>query len=186
MSKNFEIATLAGGCFWCTEAIFKRIVGVKTVLPGYSGGSLAHPSYEDVCSGSTGHAEAIQITFDRTKISFNKILDIFWDTHNPTTKNRQGNDIGTQYRSIIFYHDEKQRKIAQKSKEELQKAEIYKDPIVTEILQFTAFYEAENYHKNYYENNKDTVYCDLVIGPKIHKFLKKYGRDIKGEYKNAR
>lgn len=178
-----ETATLAGGCFWCTEAIFKRLKGVTSVLPGYAGGTVESPSYDEVCSGTTGHAEAIQIDFDPTQISFDKILDVFWNTHNPTTRNQQGNDVGTEYRSIIFYHSEKQKEAAEKSKEEFEKEGIYKDPIVTEIIPFTNFYEAENYHKNYFENNKDAPYCNVIIGPKIHKLLEKYGNDVKEEYK---
>ncbi len=182
MNKT-ETATLAGGCFWCTEAIFKRLKGVQSVLPGYSGGKRENPTYEQVCSGATGHAEAIQIAFDPTLIPFEKILDIFWHTHNPTTLNQQGNDIGTQYRSSIFYHDQKQKEIAEKSKEEVEAEKLYPDPIVTEIVPFTKFYEAENYHKDYFEKNKNQSYCNFVIDPKIHKLLKEYGNDIKDEYK---
>ena len=140
MNKNLEVATLAGGCFWCTEAIFKRLKGVISVLPGYAGGTTINPSYEEVSSGNTGHAEAIQIEFDPTLISFEKILDIFWNTHDPTTINRQGNDTGTQYRSIIFYHGAEQKEIAERSKTELEKERVYKNPIVTEIKPFTNFY----------------------------------------------
>lgn len=177
-----ETATLAGGCFWCTEAIFKRLKGVSSVLPGYSGGTIQNPTYEQVCSGSTGHAEAIQIAFDPNLIPFEKILDIFWHTHNPTTLNQQGNDVGTQYRSVIFYHDEKQKQIAEKSKEEIEKEQLYPDPIVTEIVPFEKFYEAENYHKDYFDRNKNKSYCTMVIDPKIHKLLKEYGNDVKEEY----
>lgn len=183
MNKEMETTTLAGGCFWCTEAIFKRLTGVISVLPGYAGGTVENPSYEQVCKGNTGHAEATQIKFDPKKIYFGKILDIFWHTHNPTTLNRQGDDVGTQYRSIIFYHDQKQKDIAEKSKKELEKEGTYKDPIVTEIIPFTNFYAAENYHKNYYERNIDAPYCNFVIDPKISKLLKKYGQDIKEEYR---
>lgn len=183
MDNNLEIATLAGGCFWCTEAIFKRLKGVKSVLPGYAGGHTENPTYIEVSSGNTGHAEAIQIEFDPEQIPFEKILDVFWHTHNPTTLNQQGSDIGTQYRSAIFYHDEKQKQIAEKSKLELEKEGIYKDKIVTEIIPFTNFYEAEDYHKNYFENHKDAPYCDVVISPKIRKLMEKYGNDVKEEYK---
>jgi len=183
VNNQTETATLAGGCFWCTEAIFKRLKGVNSVLPGYAGGSVKNPSYDEVCAGTTGHAEAIQIEFDPAKISFEKILDIFWFTHNPTTLNRQGSDVGTQYRSVIFYHDGKQKEIAEKSKEDLEKERDYKDPIVTEITPFTDFYVAEDYHKNYFERNKDAVYCNVIISPKIHKLLEIYGQDIKEEYK---
>ncbi len=179
---KLEIATLAGGCFWCTEAIFKRLKGVKSVLPGYTGGEIKNPSYDQVCSGSTGHAEAIQIEFDPNIISFDKILDIFWHTHNPTTLNQQGNDIGTQYRSAIFYHNEKQKEIAEKSKKELSSSKIYENSIVTEIVPFKKFYIAEDYHKNYFDRNKNAPYCNFVIDPKIQKLLKNYSQDIKEEY----
>ncbi len=182
MNKKLETATLAGGCFWCTEAIFKRLKGVKSAVPGYAGGSVEDPSYEQVCTGNTGHAEAIQIKFEPSEIPFEKILDIFWHTHNPTTLNQQGNDIGTQYRSSIFYHDEKQKEVAEKSKEELEQSGLYKDPIVTEIVPFTNFYEAENYHKDYFDRNADAPYCNFVISPRIHKLLEKYGQNVKEEY----
>jgi peptide-methionine (S)-S-oxide reductase len=173
-----EVATLANGCFWCSEAIFTRLKGVKSVVPGYSGGSVEDPSYDEVCTGSTGHAEAAQIEFDPGITSFEKLLDVFWHTHDPTTLNRQGNDVGTQYRSAIFYHDERQRKIAQRSKMEFEKEGIYKDPIVTEITPFKNFYVAEDYHKKYYEQHKDAPYCRFVIDPKIRKLLKEYTEDI--------
>ncbi len=181
-----ETATLAGGCFWCTEAIFKRLIGVISVLPGYAGGNVKNPTYEQVCTGTTGHAETIQIEFNPGLIPFEKILDIFWHTHNPTTLNQQGNDMGTQYRSIIFYHSEKQKETAEKSKREIEKKGIYKDPIVTEITPFTNFYVAEDYHKNYFDKNSDAPYCNFVIGPKIHKLLEKYGRDVAEEYKQKK
>lgn len=180
--KNLEIATLANGCFWCTEAIFSRVKGIKSVIPGYSGGSTSNPSYEQVCTGITGHAEAIQIEFDSKIISFEKILDIFWHTHDPTTLNRQGNDVGTQYRSAIFYHDDNQKNIAEKLKKELEKEDVFKNPIVTEITPFSKFYPAENYHKEYFENNRNAPYCSFVIDPKIQKLLQKYSDKIKKEY----
>ena len=183
MNETKEIATLAGGCFWCTEAIFKRLRGVESVLPGYTGGTKENPTYQEVCTGNTGHAEATQIEFDPTVIPFEKILDIFWHTHNPTTLNQQGNDIGTQYRSSIFYHDEKQKEIAEKSKIEVENEKLYKDPIVTTIVPFTKFYPAENYHKDYYDRNQTAAYCNFVIDPKIHKLLEEYRKDIKEEYK---
>ena len=182
-NNEMEIATLANGCFWCTEAIFKKLKGVKDILPGYAGGTLKNPSYNQVCSGKTGHAESIQIKFDPKVISFEKILDIFWHTHDPTTLNRQGNDIGTQYRSSIFYHDEKQKEIAEKSKKDLEQEHVYKDPIVTEITPFKNFYVAEDYHKDYYENHKNDPYCNFVIDPKLYKLLQKYGNEVKEEYK---
>ena len=182
MNDESETATLANGCFWCSEAIFKRLKGVKSVTSGYAGGTIKNPSYDQVCNGTTGHAESIQIVFDPSVIDFDKILNIFWHTHNPTTLNRQGNDVGTQYRSAIFYHNEKQREIAEKSKKDLEKERIYKDSIVTEIIPFRNFYTAENYHKDYYDNNKQAAYCNFVIDPKIHKLLKEYENDIKAEY----
>jgi peptide-methionine (S)-S-oxide reductase len=178
-----QISTLANGCFWCSEAIFKRLKGVKSVLPGYSGGIVENPSYEQVCAGKTGHAESIQIEFDPTVIPYEKILDVFWHTHDPTTLNRQGNDVGTQYRSAIFYHDQKQKEIAEKSKRDLEKAGVYKNPIVTEITPFKNFYVAEDYHKNYYEKHQDAPYCSFVINPKVHKLISKYGNDLENRYK---
>lgn len=180
--KDLEIATLANGCFWCTEAMFSRVKGIKSVIPGYSGGKTRNPSYEQVCTGITGHAETIQIEYNPKIISFEKILDIFWHTHDPTTLNRQGNDVGTQYRSAIFYHDENQKNIAEKSKKELEKEGIFKNPIVTEIIPFSNFYPAEDYHKEYYENNRNAPYCSFVIDPKIQKLLQKYSDKIKQEY----
>ena len=169
MNSLAEIATLANGCFWCTEAIFKRLKGVKFVLPGYAGGTVKNPSYEQVCAGKTGHAESTQIEFDPKVIPFEKILYILWHTHNPTTLNRQGDDVGTQYRSAIFYHNEKQKEIAEKSKRNLENERVYKHSIVTEITPFKNFYVGEDYHKNYYEEHQDAAYCNLVIDPKIHK-----------------
>lgn len=182
--NKLETATLAGGCFWCTEALFKRLKGVRSVLPGYAGGTVENPTYEEVCSGNTGSAEAIQIEFDPKQISFEKILDIFWNTHNPTTLNQQGEDFGEQYRSAIFYHDNRQKEIAEKSKAEFEKSGVYKEPIVTEIVPFTNFYVAEDYHKNYFEKNKNAGYCNIIISPKIHKLIKEYSQDIKKEYKD--
>lgn len=181
MNKT-ETATLAGGCFWCTEAIFKRLKGVQSVKPGYSGGQKENPTYEEVSSGQTGHAECIQIEFDPSLIDFETILDVFWHTHDPTTLNQQGNDMGTQYRSVIFYHDNLQKEKALKSKENLEKENIYKDPIVTQIEPFTNFYEAEDYHKNYFDRNKEYPYCNFVITPKIQKLLQKYGKLVKEEF----
>ena len=180
---SYETATFANGCFWCTEAVFKRLKGIKSVLPGYSGGQVNNPSYEQVCSGRTGHAESIQIEFDPKAISFEKILDIFWLTHDPTTLNRQGNDVGTQYRSAIFYHDLKQKEIAEKSKRTLENQGIYKDPIVTEITPFSGFFVAEDYHKNYYDEHREAPYCSYVIDPKVHKLLVNYENDVKADYK---
>jgi len=182
-NNETEIATLANGCFWCTEAIFKKIKGVKSILPGYAGGTLKNPSYEQVCTGRSGHAESIQIEFDPNVITFEKILDIFWRSHDPTTLNRQGNDVGTQYRSAIFYHDERQKQIAEKSKTNLEEENVYKDPIVTEITPFTNFFVAEDYHIDYYEKHKDAPYCTFVINPKLHKLIQNHRNDVKEEYK---
>ena len=175
-------ATFANGCFWCTEAIFARVNGVKSIIPGYSGGVIENPSYEQVCTGTTGHAEAAQIEFDSDVISFEKLLDIFWHTHDPTTLNRQGNDIGTQYRSAIFYHNEEQKQIAEKSKKELEESHVFSDPIVTEIVPLTKYYPAENYHAKYYDQNQSAPYCKFVIEPKIGKMLKQYRNELKSEY----
>ena len=182
-NTNYETATFANGCFWCTEAVFKRLKGIKSVLPGYSGGQVNNPSYEQVCSERTGHAESIQIEFDPKAISFEKILDIFWLTHDPTTLNRQGNDVGTQYRSAIFYHDLKQKEIAENSKRGLENERLYKDPIVTEIAPFNSFYIAEDYHKNYYDDHREAPYCSYIIDPKVHKLLLNYENDVKADYK---
>lgn len=178
-----EKATLAGGCFWCTEAIFKRLKGVEDVVSGYSGGVRQDPTYEQVTTGATGHAEAIQIEFDPKIIPYEKILEIFFHLHDPTTLNRQGADEGTQYRSAIFYHNEVQRDTAEKVRDEVADEGVWKDPIVTEIVPFENFYTAEEYHQNYYENNKNQGYCSYVIGPKIHKLLKEYSKEVKDEYK---
>lgn len=169
-----ETTTLAGGCFWCTEAIFKRLKGITSVISGYSGGITENPTYEDVCTGSTGHAEAVQIKFDPNVLPFEELLQVFFKLHNPTTLNQQGNDIGTQYRSAIFYHSDKQKEIALKVKDEFEKSGYYKDKIVTEIVPFDKFYEAEGYHKNYYGRNTDAPYCKLVIDPKIQKLYKDF------------
>lgn len=179
-----EKATFGGGCFWCTEAIFKRVKGVTEVISGYAGGKRENPKYEQVSSGATGHAEAVQLTFDPQIISYEHLLDIFWATHNPTTLNQQGADLGTQYRSVIFYHNEKQKEIAEKSKEKIEKEHMYDNPVVTEIIPFDKFYTAEQYHQNYYEQNKNSnPYCSLVISPKIKKLLEKFNGDVKEEYK---
>lgn len=184
-SKHFEIATFAGGCFWCTEAIFKRLRGVYLVSSGYSGGKDMKITYEQVSAGSTGQAEAIQIVFDPHVISYNRLLDIFWATHDPTTMNRQGSDVGNQYRSVIFYHSDKQKAEALESKRKLEKDGIYKDPVVTEIVPYTSFYKAEEYHQGYYEKNRDYPYCSIVISPKIKNLLEKFGKEVKEEFKEA-
>jgi peptide-methionine (S)-S-oxide reductase len=162
-----QLATFGGGCFWCTEAVFQSLNGVKSVKSGYAGGATLNPTYEQVCSGTTGHAEVIQIEFDPAKVSYEKLLEVFWQAHDPTTLNRQGADSGTQYRSIILYHDEAQKKAAEKSKAE--SAKNFSSPITTEIVVLTKFYPGENYHQNYYRQNKNQPYCRAVIRPKLDK-----------------
>ncbi len=171
------LATLAGGCFWCTEAIFKELRGVNSVTPGYSGGEKENPSYDDVSSGETGHAESVRIDFDPQILSFEDLLHVFFKLHDPTTLNRQGADMGTQYRSAIFYHDEKQKEIAEKVKSEMQSE--YKDPIVTEITPYKNFYEADASHKDYYFKHRNQPYCMLVIDPKINKLKKDFKEMLK-------
>jgi len=179
IDSNSEKATFGAGCFWCVEAIFQRVEGVKSVVSGYSGGTDKTPTYEEVCSGSTGHAEVIQIEFDPGKISYKDLLEIFWKTHDPTTLNRQGADVGTQYRSAIFYHNEKQKDLAEEFKKKLNEADIFSDPIVTEIVPFEVFYPAENYHQNYYNQNSSQPYCSAVITPKLEKFKKVFQNKLK-------
>lgn len=181
-NTNIELATFGGGCFWCIEAVFKRLKGVVSVQSGYSGGSVDNPDYKQVSSGNTGHAEVIQIKFDPQIISFPKILEVFWAAHDPTTLNRQGNDVGTQYRSIIFYHDAEQKQEAQKSINELQNTGKFADKIVTEVLPYKNFYLAEEYHQNFYDSNPNYPYCRLIIEPKIQKLLKSYSGNLKEEY----
>ncbi|HUI31541.1 MAG TPA: peptide-methionine (S)-S-oxide reductase MsrA [Candidatus Acidoferrales bacterium] len=172
--NNKEVATLGGGCFWCTEAIFDNLKGVTSVESGYSGGTTANPSYEQVCTGKTGHAEVVQVTFDPQIISYEDILRIFFTVHDPTTLNRQGNDVGTQYRSVIFYHDENQKQIALEVIKETQSRKIWDDPFVTELSPFAAFYEAESYHQEYFANNPNQGYCRAIVAPKVAKFKKMY------------
>jgi len=179
MSDKFEIATLANGCFWCTEAIFQRLNGVEKVTSGYSGGKVKNPSYNEVTSGETGHAEVIQIQFNPSVITFQEILDVFFATHDPTTLNRQGYDVGTQYRSAIFYHSTAQKEVAEAFIKALTEAKVFDKKIVTEVTAFDAFYEAEAYHQNYYNNNKNQGYCVAVINPKLDKFIKKYKDKLK-------
>lgn len=179
MSVKLEIATLANGCFWCTEAIFQRLNGVEQVTSGYSGGKVKNPSYNEVTSGETGHAEVIQIQFNPSVITFQEILDVFFATHDPTTLNRQGYDVGTQYRSAIFYHSTAQNEVAETFIKVLTDAKVFDKKIVTEVTAFDAFYEAESYHQNYYNNNKNQGYCVAVINPKLDKFIKKYKDKLK-------
>lgn len=173
-TTDIEEATLGAGCFWCVEAIFQRVKGVLHVESGYSGGTVTNPTYEQITTGRTGHAEVIRLAFDPTIISYETILEVFWHTHDPTTLNRQGADVGPQYRSVIFYHDEKQKQIAETSKEKTQKSGLWDDPIVTEISPLINYYKAENYHQNYFNNNPNAGYCSIVIAPKVAKFKKDF------------
>ncbi len=178
LPDSLEIATLGAGCFWCVEAIFQDLKGVLKVESGYSGGTIKNPSYREICSGTTGHAEVCQIYFDPKQISFEDILEVFWTTHDPTTLNRQGADSGTQYRSAIFYHSESQKTVALKSKSEIA-TKIWDDPIVTEISPYSQFYVAEEYHQNYYNENGTAPYCQIVIAPKVKKFREHFSEKLK-------
>jgi peptide-methionine (S)-S-oxide reductase len=178
-NPKLEIATFGTGCFWCTEAIYERMEGIDKVIAGYSGGHVDNPSYKQVCTGTTGHAEVAQIYYNPDIISYDELLDVFWQVHDPTTLNRQGNDIGPQYRSVIFYHNEKQRLAAEKSKQKIEKSGTFKDPILTEISPLINFYEAEDYHQDYYRFNPNQPYCRVVIAPKIKKFTAKYQDRLK-------
>jgi peptide-methionine (S)-S-oxide reductase len=178
IKPNLDTATLGAGCFWCVEAIFSELKGVENVLPGYCGGATENPTYKEVCTGSTGHAEVCQIFFDPDIISYEEILEVFWTTHDPTTLNRQGNDIGTQYRSAIFYNSEEQKTKALESKENVA-PKIWEKEIVTEIVPLTVFYEAEDYHHDYFDNNPYQGYCKIVIEPKVLKFRKLYKEKLK-------
>ena len=177
--KNLEKATLGAGCFWCIEAIYQDLRGVEKVESGYTGGHIPHPTYREVCNGTTGHAEVAQITFDPEIISLADILYIFWRTHDPTTLNRQGADVGTQYRSAIFYHDEEQKAIAERSLAETEALGLWPNPIVTEIAPLDAFYVAEDYHQNYFKDNAFQPYCQMVIDPKVRKFRKEFQEKLK-------
>lgn len=179
--EGIEVATFAGGCFWCTEALFLELKGVQKVVSGYIGGDTVNPSYAAVCSGETGHAEAIQISFDPNEISFGELLEIFFATHDPTTLNRQGNDVGTQYRSEIFYHNEEQRHLALAYIDLLEKENVFGKPIVTKVSPASIFYNAEDYHQNYYNQNKSQGYCSFVITPKVEKLKKVYQDKLKSE-----
>ena len=171
MAKS-EIATLGGGCFWCVEAVFQRIDGVISVKPGYAGGNVKNPTYKQICTGNTGHAEVAKIEFDPSKITYAQILNVFWQSHDPTTLNRQGNDVGTQYRSVIFFHNESQEEIAKKSKIDAEESGYWDDEIVTEITLLNNYYDAEDYHDNYYNDNPNQPYCLFVIKPKLDKLEK--------------
>jgi peptide-methionine (S)-S-oxide reductase len=178
--KPTGVATFANGCFWCTEAIFEELKGVISVVSGYTGGTIENPTYEQVSYEQTGHAECAQITYDTSVITYDELLEVFWETHDPTTLNRQGNDVGTQYRSAIFYHNEEQKQKAEKYKAELDKSGAWDKPIVTQIVPFTKFYSAEDYHQQYYELNKNkNPYCAIVIRPKLDKFRKVFASKLK-------
>lgn len=181
MSDKLELATLGAGCFWCVEAVFQELKGVRQVVSGYAGGTIDNPTYQQVCTGTTGHAEVIQITFEPEVISFEDLLYVFWRTHDPTTLNRQGADAGPQYRSAIFYHDERQKTLAETSKQEADTSGLWPDPIVTEIVPFRNFFPAETYHQEYYRNNPYQPYCRVVIDPKIRKFRKEFAAKLKTE-----
>ncbi len=178
-SNRYELATFGGGCFWCTEAVFRELKGVRAVVSGYSGGKFRAPSYKAVLTGYTGHAEVVQITYDPDVISYTDLLEVFWKTHDPTTPNRQGIDVGTQYRSVIFYHNERQQELAKHYKEKLDKSRAFPKPIVTRITQFTTFYRAEIYHQNFYQRNRFDRYCRRVIRPKLAKFRRVFRDKLK-------
>lgn len=179
MATKLSTTVLANGCFWCTEAVFNKLKGVVSVTSGYTGGNTANPTYDEVCTGETGHAEAIKIEYDPSIISFSDLLTVFFNTHDPTTLNRQGNDVGTQYRSAIFYATKEEKEVAEEIIKELIEAKAYPNPIVTEIKPLDVFYEAEDYHKNYYENHQNQAYCNLVIAPKLEKMQKRFAELLK-------
>lgn len=183
-SESLEQATFGAGCFWCVEAIFEELKGVATVEAGYAGGHVENPSYKEVTTGTTGHAEVTRITFDPSVISYEQLLIVFWHTHNPTTKNRQGADVGPQYRSVIFYHNEKQREIAERSLKETDHSKLWEDPIVTEIEPLSNYSKAENYHQDYYANNPNAGYCQVVIAPKLKKFRNEFSQLLKNSMSN--
>ncbi len=178
---ELETATFGAGCFWCVEAVFQQLEGVQKVVSGYTGGNTVNPNYREVCTGTTGHAEVAQIEFDPNLISFGELLEVFWQTHDPTTLNRQGNDVGTQYRSAIYYHSDTQRIIAEESKTEMDKSGIWDNPIVTEVTAMGVFYPAEDYHQNYFQLNPTQPYCQFVIHPKMKKFTKDFKDKLKTE-----
>ena len=175
MDNTYEIATLGGGCFWCLEAVYLEVNGIIEVVSGYTGGSTPEPSYEDICTGNTGHAEVVQLKYDVNEIGFKDILNIFFSIHDPTTLNRQGNDVGTQYRSVVFYHNENQMEVSLNSIKKITEDELWPEPIVTEIKKLGIFYRAEDYHQNYYQVNPNNPYCQFVISPKLAKFRQQIG-----------
>lgn len=177
--SSIDTVTLGGGCFWCVDAVYERLDGVVNVLSGYSGGTVKNPTYSEVCTGLTGHAEVVQIAYDTTKISLDEILKVFFTVHDPTTLNRQGADVGTQYRSVIFYRNDRQREIAKSIIDALDNNNVYSKPIVTQLVPFTAFYKAEDYHQEYYDKNRNAPYCQLVIQPKLEKFEKVFKDRLK-------
>lgn len=179
MSQGTETATLGGGCFWCVEAVYQELEGVTSVTSGYAGGQSENPTYEQVCSGATGHAEVVQIAYDPSQISYDELLEVFWTVHDPTTLNRQGADVGTQYRSVIFYHDDEQKLLAEKYKKELNVSGAWDSPVVTEIAPYTNFFSAEKYHQEYFKNNANQPYCAMVIQPKVDKFRKVFKNKLK-------
>lgn len=178
-SDSMEIATFGNGCFWCTEAVFQELKGVSNVESGYTGGKVDNPTYREICSGLTGHAEAVQITFNPKVISFTELLEVFWATHDPTTLNRQGNDVGTQYRSAVFYHNEEQKTLAEKYKKRLDESGAYPNPIVTEITKSSTFYVAEDYHQDYFKEHGEAPYCQYIIQPKIDKLKAAFSDKLK-------
>jgi peptide-methionine (S)-S-oxide reductase len=178
-TRNLETATFGQGCFWCTEAIFQRLEGVKAVQSGYSGGVIKNPGYREICNGNTGHAEVVQITYDPSVITYSDLLEVMWKTHDSTTLNRQGADVGTQYRSVIFYHDDEQKKLAEEFKEKLNGSGAFNKPIVTEISPLKEFYKAEDYHQQYFNTHGDAPYCQFVIVPKLNKFKEVFRERVK-------
>ncbi|WP_246085417.1 peptide-methionine (S)-S-oxide reductase MsrA [Solitalea koreensis] len=179
--KITDTVTFGAGCFWCVEAIFQQLKGVISVTSGYSGGSIQNPTYKEICTGTTGHAEVAQIVYDPKVISFPELLEAFWSSHDPTTMNRQGADIGTQYRSVIFYHNSEQKELSEKYKKELNASGAFKNPVITEIAPFAKFYKAEDYHQNYFNSNGDAPYCQFVIAPKLEKFKKVFHDKLKAQ-----
>ncbi|SRR5690625_193593 len=174
-----KVAVFGGGCFWCTEAVFQELQGVLSVLPGYTGGHTPNPSYEEVCQGTTGHAEAVEVRYNPDEIGYRELVEIFFATHDPTQLNRQGNDVGTQYRSAIFYADEEQRQVAQSVLEQLEAQKVFDDPIVTQLTPLETFYEAEPYHRNYFRNNPNQPYCAVVVAPKVSRFRQRYSSRLR-------